>query len=404
MLLMRFANYLQGVVHIRISGAFPEKFINLCLARGIFLWGIFRDNGDLVACVRLADFLRIRPLVRLSRCRVQVVGHDGFPFTLKRVRRRKMMVMGGLLFFFFLNLLSSYVWFVDVSGQKMLAAESIRALVAEHGLKPGVRKELVDVKALEKEVLLTLPEVAWVGIRVTGTRAVVEVVEKTLPKPEDKSPAHVIAAKDGVITEIIALAGQAAVKKGDTVKKGDLLIKGFTPTPPPEDGKPPVIMVPASLIRAGGIVKARVWYESYGESGLSQEVAERTGGQVMAITVRVGQHEVILKKAPEPPFPAYDTEVIRKKLPGGRNSDFIVESTINIFHELSSVKHDISPEQARDLARGKALSSVQNLIPEGAQVLGRDIAVLQTAEPGLVRVRVLVETVEDIGQTMNINH
>lgn len=403
MLLLRFANYFRGSVRIRISGPFPEKFINLCLARDIFLWGIFRDDGDLIAFIRLADFLRIRPLVRMSRSRVQVVGHGGLPFTVKKVRRRKMMVIGAVVFLFLLNLLSSYIWFVDVSGHKVLAADSVRTLVANHGLRPGARKDLIDTKTLEKEVLLTLPEVAWVGITVTGTRAVVEIVEKTLPRAEDKSPAHVVAAKDGVITEIIALAGQAAVKKGDTVKKGDLVIKGFPPPPPSEDGNPPVITVPATLIRASGIVKARVWYESYGEAGLSQEITERTGRQVMAITLKVGQHEIVLKKAPEQPFPRFETEVIGKKLPGGRNSEFIVESTINIFHELTSAKHDISPEQARDLARGKALSTVQKLIPEGAQVLGRDIAVLQTAETGLVRVKVMVETVEDIGQTMNIN-
>lgn len=404
MMLLRIANYLQGAVRIRISGAFPEKFINLCLARGIFLWGIFRNDGDLIASIRLADFLRIRPLVRLSRSRVQVVGHGGLPFTVKRIRRRKMMVVGALLFFFFLNLLSSYIWFVDVSGQKMVAADRIRALAADHGLRPGVRKNSVVAKELEKEVLLDLPEVAWVGIRLSGTRAVVEVVEKTLPKPEDKSPAHVVAAKDGVITEIIALSGQPAVKKGDTVKKGDLLVKGFPPAPPSEDGKPPVIAVPATLIRASGIVKARVWYESYGEAGLTQEIEERTGRQVLAVTLKAGQHEVVLKGAPTQPFARFETEVIRKKLPGGRNSDFVVESTINIFHELSSAKHDISPEQARDLARSKALSTVQNLIPEGAQVLGRDITVLKTPEPGLVRVKVMVETIEDIGQTMNINN
>lgn len=403
MLMLRFANYFRGAVRIRISGPFPERFINLCLTRGIFLWGISRDNADLAAFIRLPDFLRIRPLVKLSQTRVQVVGYGGLPFTVKRVRRRKMMVVGAVLFFFFLNLLSSYIWFVDVTGQKLLAGDRIKALAAAHGLKPGVRKDRVDTKGLEQDILLGLPEVAWVGVNVTGTRAVIEVVEKTLPKPEDKSPANVIAAKDGVITEIIAIAGQAAVKKGDTVKKGDLLIKGVPPEPPPaEDGKPPPITAPAAPIRAAGIVKARVWYESYGEASLTQEVERRTGNQTLAIILRAGGHEWVLKRAPAQPFPRFETEVVRKKLPTGRNSDFAVESIINIFHELQSEQHDISPEQARELARGKALSSVQNLIPEGAQVLSRDITVLNTAEPRLVRVKVMVETVEEIGQTMNI--
>lgn len=62
----------------------------------------------------------------------------------------------------------------------------------------------------------------------------------------------------------------------------------------------------------------------------------------------------------------------------------------------------ISIEEARELGKAKALSEVQLLIPETAQVLSRTIEVLQTPEANLVRVKVNVETAEDIGQFINI--
>lgn len=404
MLMLRFANYLHGTVRIKISGAVPERFINLCLARGIFLWGITRHNDDVFACLRVPDFFRVRPLARSSRSRVEVVGHGGFPFTLKRVRRRKMMVVGALLFFVLLNLLTARVWFVDVTGHQQVAPERIVGLAADHGLRPGVAKDAVNLKAMEKEMLLALPELSWVGVNITGTRAMIAVVEKTLPKAEDKSPAHVAAAKDGVITEVIVIAGQAAVKKGDTVKKGDLLIKGFAaPAPAAAPGQTPIITLPTTYLRASGIVKARVWYESYGEAALTQETDRRTGRQVMAVTIVAGGRQFVLKPAPERPFDRYETETVHKKLPGGRNSDFTVESTINIFHELVAENYDITLDQARDLARAKALAAVQDRIPEEAQILAREVVILKSAEPRLVRVKVIAETIEDIGQTMNIS-
>lgn len=404
MLMLRFGNYLHGTVRLKISGPVPERFINLCLARGIFLWGITRQGDDLIACLRLPDFFRIRPLARRSQSRVEVVGHAGFPFTVKRVRRRKMLVAGAVLFFLLLQLLTARVWFVEVSGHKQVAPERIAALAAGHGLRPGVAKTALNLKSIEKEMLLAVPELAWVGVNLTGTRATIEVVEKTLPKAEDKSPAHVVAAKDGVITEVITIAGQAAVKKGDTVKKGDLLIKGFAAPPPPAaPGQTPIVTLPASYIRAGGIVKARVWYESYGEAGLTQENQRRTGRQTVAVTVRAGGRDFVLKSAPAQPYALWETETVHKKLPGGRNSDFTVESNINIFHELTSEATEITADEARNLARAKALAAVADRIPEGAQILARDVAILKTAEPRLVRVKVTAETIEDIGQTMNIN-
>jgi len=404
-LTLRIANYMNGVVKVKICSPVPEKFINLCLARGIFLWSITKYNDDVLAYIRLPDFFRIRPLVRTSQSHVEVIGYHGFPFALKRLRRRKMLVVGALVFIVLLHVLTSYIWFVDVTGQTHFPGDQIKMIARQSGLKPGVSKDHVDVRGIENQILLKAPQIAWVGVSLTGTRAVIEVVEKTLPKQEDKSPADIIAVKAGIITEIIAIAGQSAVKQGDTVKKGDLLIKGVLAALPPQTpvpGQPPAALEPPKLLRANGIIKARVWYESYGEAALVETHWERTGRQTVGIGLQVKEHQFSLKQAPEQPYEHFQTELIHKKLPVWRNSDFAVESTINIFYEVVAKYHEISWEEARDLAKGKALQTVQILIPENAQVLARGIETLKTDEPGLVRVKVSVETSEDIGLTANI--
>ncbi|EAX48241.1 putative stage IV sporulation YqfD [Thermosinus carboxydivorans Nor1] len=400
----KIANYLSGTVRVRIQGTMPEKFINLCLAQHIFLWGIATKNDEMFAFMRLSDFFCIRALARKSRVRVRVVSRYGWPFIADRFKRRKMLVVGAVLYLFLLNFLVSFIWFVDITGMKTLSSYRIKAIVNSNGLRPGVLKEKVDVKALENAILFALPEVAWVGIHVAGTRVVIEVVEKTLPRIEDKAPAHIVAAKDGVITEIIALAGQLAVKKGDTVKKGDLLIKGFAPdnTAPVIPGQTPIVSIPSQLIRAQGIVRARVWYEGYGEASTVQVVRQRTGKQDMAITVTIGSRHILLKRISEPPFENYETEEVHKKLVWWRNSELAVESTIKIYYELGTSWREITVEQARDDATSKAWHGVQRLIPENAQILSRNVETLKTEEPNLVRVKVSVETVEDIGQSVAI--
>ncbi|MDF2875348.1 MAG: sporulation protein YqfD [Sporomusa sp.] len=211
--------YLRGAVKIRITGTIPERFINLCITEQILLWGITKIDEDLIAWIGLDDFFKIRPLVLRSATRVQVLSHRGLPFVIKRAKRRKMMIAGAVLFIVLLNIMSSYVWFVDITGVKSMSENEIRNVAISNGLKPGAVIGGLNTKLIEREILLNVPEVAWVGINFTGTRAVIEVVEKTMPKQETKAPAHIVAMKDGVITEIIALAGQPAVKKGDTVKK-----------------------------------------------------------------------------------------------------------------------------------------------------------------------------------------
>jgi similar to stage IV sporulation protein len=393
-------HYMNGTVKVKVSGTMPERFINLCVIQNVFLWGITKNSEGFFVCMSLSDFFGIRPIVRNSKNHIEVVNYYGFPFVIRKIKRRKMMVIGAILFLFVLNTLVSYIWFIDIVGVKSIPVQQVRDLVYENGLKPGVLKNDISIKNIENQIAVTLPEVAWIGISFTGIHAVVEIVEKTISKPQDKAPADIVATKDGVITEIIALAGQNLVKKGDTVKKGDLLIKGVGYEGAVVDST--IINLPPQRIRANGIIKARVWYESYGESDLVTTIYERTGQQEIGVTLRVGQQEFQLKKVAVKPEKLVEVEVFNKKLSWWRNHDIVVESTISTYYELREKKVEIGIEDAKEQSKAKAFTSLQSLIPETAHVLSRNTEVLQLPEKNLVRVKVSVETVEDIGETMNI--
>lgn len=399
-----FINYFTGYVKIRIYGKMPEKFINLCTANYLILWNIHEEKSgqSFVATMRLADFLKIRPIVVKSGTHICVISYGGLPFFVKKLRRRKMMTLGIVLFVIVLHVLTSYIWFVDITGTKQLPSVKVREKAYQYGLKPGIMKEAVDIKAVENKMLVSLPEISWIGINFVGTHATIEVVEKTMPKIQDKLPADIVAAKDGIITEIIALAGQSVVKAGDTVKKGDILIKGVTPVVTPQNAKEgalPEINAAGLPVKANGIVKARVWYEGYGEEPLKSIAYTRTGKVCMGITLKLGSREFLLKKAPEKPYDAFEVEVIHKNLDFWRNSVFPVESIISIFHELLAENREITTEEARDKARNSALSALKNFIPEASYILNQSTEVLKTSEENLIRIKVNIETIEDIGQS-----
>jgi len=388
---------MSGTVTIKVRGAMPEKFINLCMLEHISLLSIRKKNDEFIVCLGLSDFFNLRPLVRKSQNPIQVITYAGLPFLIKKIKHRKMLVVGGVTFLLLLNLLMSYIWFVDVIGMHSVPVSQIQEVVYEQGLKPGALKDTVSSKKIENQILLRIPEIAWVSITFTGTRAVVEIVEKTLPKERDKAPANIIAAKDGIITDIIALTGQSVVKKGDTVRKGDVLIRGVA-----YEGKEINPNSSAQLIRANGIVKARVWYEGYSETELVKTIHERTGRQEIAVTLKILQNEILLKKVALDAEKHFEVEVFNKKLLWWRNSDIAVESIISTYYEVNTEILTLSIEAARDSSKAKALAEVQSLIPETAQVLSRKIEVLQIPEANLVRVKVNVETAEDIGQFVNI--
>lgn len=397
-------NYLKGAVKIRICGVVPEKLINLCVTEGIYLWGISRVDGDLFAWILLHDFYRIRPLVRKTGSQVKVISYTGWPFLQKRILGRKMMIAGLVLLLITVQVLASYIWFIDITGAKTVESEQILSVAEEQGLKRGVEKDKLTLKEVENAILFALPQIAWVNIHFTGTRAVVEVVEKTMPKQEDKKPAHIVADKDGIIAEMIVIAGQGAVKKGDTVKKGDVIISGIvkdqgTAQQAGLNKTPPVDLT--AQVKAQGIVQARCWYESYGEAMLAQPVRQRTGQQETDVYITVAGREFPVKTG-QSAFSIYDEEEVYKTLPTWRNHQFPVESRLVIRHEVLSYLDYKTEEEARNEASASALQAVQDKIPEGALIVSRKIETLKLNETKLARVKVSVETIEDIGRSVTL--
>lgn len=383
----KFGYYVRGAVKLVIQGEYPERFINLCIAEHIALWGVKKLDHFLIAWIAPEDFFRIRPIVRKAHVRVKLAKRYGFPFLFKRLKKRKMLLGGAAFFCVAIYWLSSYIWFVEVVGAKSVPETKIRAVMDAHGLCVGVKQNEIASKNLEKDLLLQVPELAWAGVNFTGTRAVVEVVEKVLPAADGQSEGDLVASKNGVITECILLTGVRATEVGDTVKAGDVLIR--------EGG--------TGESRAQGIVKAKVVYESYGEAALLQNDYTVSGRRDISIRLRVNEEVFHLRDANLTEFPAYEHEQIVKKLPWWRNQDFTVESIINVYHELNVNAMEISIEEAKYQAQLEALAQSKALIPEDAYVIERSMDVLDSSDPNLIKVKMTIETEEDIGKYIKYN-
>lgn len=219
--------------------------------------------------------------------------------------------------------------------------------------------------------------------------------KNTAQELEDKTPADIVAAKDCVINEIIVVSGIPAVKKGDTVRKGDLLIKGAVAVR--ENPEEPSTIIPGKPIRANGIIRGRVWYEGYGEAEMGKTDYQRTGAETVGIVCAVGEKKFTLKSVTDMPYSCYEYEEINKKIPLWRNTGFSVEAIIMKYRELKYNKYQITSEEAREIARTRAIGVLQDITPENACILSRNFELLPSPEADLVRVKLSVETIEDIG-------
>lgn len=389
MLLQRIIAWLTGYVEILARGPFLEKFINLLTGSGLWLWDVRRLGPEVIhAKLRAHGFLRIRRCAKTAGATVRLHRKRGVPFIWRKIQRRRTFLVGSGLFVAALIYLSSLVMVVKISGFE--GEDRIRLLATLHqmGVRPGAarREILAQKRMLEREVMLRTPHAVWFGLEVRGVVAEVTVVKrKTAPiRPESYD---LVAARDGLVTKVAVIRGTAAVREGQTVAAGDLLIAGNEWQTDKASGEMVQKKVPA-----GGIVEARVWYDL--------EVTEPKTGW-MPVTGRAGlvvysvrwggKLYPLLHFGKRPAGPASWTRQ-RKRIFRGRNPGETVEIIKDIWRETHWRRLQRTSSELERAAR-REIEAKLNYLP-GAKA--GSLVETWVDDGNFRRLMVTIETIQDI--------
>lgn len=391
MLLLRLWNYIHGYVIIVVEGYFLEKFINICIHRQIFLWEVKRQkDSKMVVKMSIRGFRLIRPVARRTRCRVRIMEKKGLPFLMHRYKRRKAFFLGAAIFAALVYLLTSYIWAVEITGNKNVSTQTILHRLEKLGVKPGIWKHTIDRDEIASEMMIRSKDLTWVGVVVKGTKVKVSVAEGVKPPPmiDPNIPCDVVARRDGVIKTVVAKEGQEQVKEGDTVIAGQVLISSTIQSKNTD--------VAPKQVHALGNIYARTWYEGKAPVQLKQEEKRPTGNQKKLYTLRIFSYSIKLFHS-SIPYENYDLEQKENMLQLGK--DIILPFSIIIDHysENNVLIEDIELEEARKFAVDKAYNQALKDIPLDAQILKSDVRYVPTTDGSGETAVVILECEEDIG-------
>ena len=232
MFIIRFLRWLLGWVEFEAEGGFPERLLNLAARGGIPLWDTGRRGVVLTARCFARKYKKLRPIARKAGVRLHVVRRHGVPFFLHRYRARAGLVAGLATYVVLLQILSQQIWVMQVSGNRKVSEADILSVMEELGVHKGGRMKDLDIQALQIEALQKLPDLVWLTVNPEGAIAHIEVAERQPPPAViDKSaPSNIKASRDGRIVRMEVYGGQAAVKEGDAVVRGMLLVSGVVDT------------------------------------------------------------------------------------------------------------------------------------------------------------------------------
>ncbi len=219
---------LRGVVLASTDNPAPERFFNLCRMKKIRIWDITKTDKGCQFSIVAADFLRLKEPLKKCGMKLVILRKTGLPFFMFRYRKHYSFVAGMLLAAVLLQIMSMFVWEIEVDGNSYYTDNVIVSYLQENDVYVGCRMSKVMCDSLEQKIRKDFDDITWVSAEKSGTKLIVHIKENDGDSvvKEMKSPSDIIASSDGVVESIITRCGTPLVRKGDEVKTGDVLVSG----------------------------------------------------------------------------------------------------------------------------------------------------------------------------------
>lgn len=224
-----FERYFHGRIRLTAKGGALYRFINGLHREAVFCRSQ-RCKGDIFTCIiRRSDRNCAEELAAEHHVTLTLHEERSLPELLHRYRKRFGIPLGLLLGAGLLLYTSNVILVIEVQGNDLITENEILTVLETCNIERGAFVGEIDFYRSELTLRSSFEDIAWVGIRHTGNRIVVEVLE-TAPKPEmlaERSPCHIVAAETAQITSVSVHCGQLMKLIGEPVKEGEVLVSGI---------------------------------------------------------------------------------------------------------------------------------------------------------------------------------
>lgn len=374
---MMFDKLKKGELTIEISALKPERILNALWNRNIYTGRVVKlDLTTIRFIIQYSDYKETIDVVKRLKGKFKVVDKSGSILLFILFKRRISLIIGGVLFFVIIYIMSNFIWSIDIETKNNISPFEIRQQLNEIGIKPGLKKSDINVYEIERKMENINDQIMWIRSRIEGSTLKLVIEEKINPPAEEQAENsnEVVAKMDGEVERIYTYSGNAAVKPGDIVKKGDTLILGIQGREGFE-----------REVKPKGTVIANTFYEKSMEVQVGGEKLTRSGKKKSEMYVSIFGKKIYLKKV----------------IDGYKYYDKIEENNglINktIYFEKKAQKVDEDKEKSASDASVKLEQSLSKTLSNNAKIVNKKVTI-EDIDENSIMVKVLFTVQQDIAK------
>jgi len=372
--------YLKGYLAIKVFGFSPERFMNLCSHHKIFLWDVENHGDHYTMKISLQGFYRLRGITRKTGTRVVITKRYGLPFLSTKMWKRRIFMLGLLGSLLFWIWMSRFIWAVEVEGNYYVTTDVFQDFLTENGVFVGMKKENVEIEALEKAIRSQFNIVTWTSAQIDGTRLLIRIKENDLAMAEQKEPEpgegegmDLIAEKEGEIISIVTRSGVPKVRAGVTVAKGDMLVEGSIPILN-EDGT----VKRYEYCRADADIMLRCVYDMKEEMQEKYEQKIYTGNEKKIPFLMFGTKKLSLPEFGKK-YGQWDAVEEKSQLRLFGNYYLPVYFGRDLIKEYLLEERVYTKEEVKELFEEKIQKFIESLQEKGVQIIEKNVTIDKNA-------------------------
>lgn len=374
---MMFDKLKKGELTIEISALKPERILNALWNRDIYTGRVVKlDLTTIRFIIQYSDYKETIDVVKRLKGKFKVVDKSGGILLFILFKRRISLIIGGILFFVIIYIMSNFIWSIEIETKNNISPFEVRQQLSEIGIKPGLKKSNVNVYEIERKMENLNDQIMWIRTRIEGSTLKLVIEEKINPPAEEQAENsnEVVAKMDGEVERVYTYSGNASVKPGDIVKKGDTLILGIQGREGFE-----------REVKPKGTVIANTFYEKNMEVQVSGDKLTRSGNKKSEIYLSICGKKIYLKKVIDG-YKYYD------KIE--ENNGFFNKT---IYFEKKAEKVDVDKDKAAADAAGKLEQSLSKTLSNDAKIVDKKVT-LEEIDENNIMVKVLFTVQQDIAK------
>lgn len=360
------------------------------------MWNLTKKRDGYIFCISVKGFKLIRPFVKKTKTKVEILDKIGLPFFFYKYRKRKIFFLGIGIFAICLYALSLFIWKIEIEGNYTYTDEMFLKYLAKNKYTVGMKKNNVKSSEIEKKIMSKFEDVAWVTAEVTGTklRLYFEETQENYKPIEEKEPCDIVANKDGIITSIVTRNGMPKVKKGDVVEKGDVLVAGDLLIKMEE------VLKDVEFTHSDADIYAKTIYEYNDSLEFNYTEKVRTGNKKKGYSFSLFNNKITIFH-PRIKYEKYDRIVKNKTMKIGKDFYLPFQTITMEYNEYNYEERQYTIDEAKSIIQKNLEKFIQELEEKGVQILENNVKIIEEKDGVIAEGDLIV--IEKIGREILIN-